>query len=104
MTARTVVEQGALALSMDRGTEDWEVEIVASIHRLKMFTDNPPTDIDQRIDTFERVHWRFHLSLIGACGSDHLIATYQDLIEQTRPYRPSILTTDVDPDNAHQNH
>src|SRR3546814_4513520 len=71
MTARTVVEQGALALSMDRGTEDWEVEIVASLHRLKMFTDNPPTDIDKRIDTVERVHWRFHLSLIGARSEEH---------------------------------
>ncbi|APL95099.1 transcriptional regulator [Sphingobium sp. TA15] len=104
MTARTVVEQGALALSMDRGTEDWEVEIVASLHRLKMFTDNPPTDIDKRIDTFERVHWRFHLSLIGACGSDHLIAIYQDLYEQTRRYRSLMLKTDVDPDQAYEKH
>ncbi|KEQ54894.1 Transcriptional regulator, GntR family [Sphingobium chlorophenolicum] len=104
MTARTVVEQGALTLSMARGTEEWEVEVVASLHRLKMFTDNPPADLETRIETFERVHWRFHLALIAACGSDHLIAIYRDLYEQTRRYRSLMFKSDADAGDAYEKH
>lgn len=104
MTARTVIESGALSLAITHGTDEWEVEIVASLHRLKIFTDNPPADLESRITTFERVHRNFHIALISACGSERLVEIFLDLYEQTRRYRALMLKSDVDGYNAYQKH
>lgn len=104
LTARNVVEKGALALSIANGDGEWEVELVASLHRLKMFTDNPPAQLEQRIETFEQVHRQFHLALIGACGSDRLISIFLDLYDQTRRYRALLVKDGTDRNDAFDKH
>lgn len=104
LTARNVVERGALSLSIARGGEDWEVELVASLHRLRMFTANPPGEMQARIDAFERVHRRFHFALIAACGSDRLIDIYLDLYDQTRRYRALMLRSGAGHHIAQEKH
>lgn len=104
LTARDVVERGALVLAIRNGQEDWEAGLVAALHRLKIFTSNPPTDMDVRIETFERVHRSFHLALIGACGSKRLLSIYSDLYDQTRRYRAMTLHGGVDRHDAFERH
>lgn len=104
MAARTVVEKGALALSIANGDGDWEADIVAALHRLKLFTDNPPASHDEQVEAFELVHRRFHLSLIAACRTDRLISIYLDLYEQTRRYRALLVNSAMEPANVFEKH
>ncbi|ARQ00217.1 GntR family transcriptional regulator [Pseudorhodoplanes sinuspersici] len=88
---RSVIESEALRLSMERGGDEWEAGIVASLHRLKRFAARGPEVFRKEIDSFERVHKAFHTALIAACGSRRMLEQHSALYDQTYRYRHRML-------------
>ena len=84
---RVLVETEALALSMARGGDAWEVGIVAALHGLRLCLERAPDGMAEGSDAFDRCHKRFHRALIAACGSERLLALHDDLYAQAYRYR-----------------
>ncbi|OYX89118.1 MAG: hypothetical protein B7Y84_06465 [Azorhizobium sp. 32-67-21] len=77
----------ALRDSITRGGEDWEDEILVSLHRMERSPLPKTDDDDASIDEWERRHDRFHTSLIAACGSGWLLHFCATLSDQFQRYR-----------------
>ena len=84
---RILVETEALAASMARGGDAWEVGIVAALHHLRLCLERSPGGMPEGSDVFDRCHKQFHRSLIAACGSERLLALHDDLYLQAYRYR-----------------
>lgn len=81
----------ALRESIARGGEDWEDEILVSLHRLVRSPLPSSFDDDAAIDEWERRHDRFHTSLIAACDSRWLLHFCAMLSDQFQRYRRFIV-------------
>ena len=84
---RILVETEALAASIARGGDAWEVGIVAALHHLRLCLERAPDGMAEDSDAFDRCHKQFHRSLIAACGSERLLALHDDLYLQAYRYR-----------------
>lgn len=84
---RRLIEIEALRLSMARGGDDWEAEIVAALHRLQKFTARSTAAFREGQAEFDTIHKRFHTALIAACGSPRLIELHGTLYDQMFRYR-----------------
>jgi GntR family transcriptional regulator, carbon starvation induced regulator len=84
---RCLIEIEALRLSMERGGDDWEADIVATLHRLRKFIDRSTAAFREGQVEFDAIHKQFHRSLIAACGSPRLIALQDTLYDQMYRYR-----------------
>lgn len=82
---RTIVECEALRLSMKNGDDDWESDIIASLHRLCWFVDRIKS-FSEGANEFDRLHKAFHTSLISACGSPRLLELHRTLYDQGSRY------------------
>lgn len=81
----------ALRDSIAHGGEDWEDEILVSLHRLVRSPLPTSFDDDDAIDEWERRHDRFHTSLIAACESRWLLHFCSTLSDQFQRYRRYIV-------------
>jgi DNA-binding GntR family transcriptional regulator len=88
---RSLIESEALRLSTQRGGDEWEAGIVASLHRLTRFAARGPKVFRAEVDSFERVHKAFHTALIAACGSRRMLEQHGALYDQTYRYRHQML-------------
>jgi DNA-binding GntR family transcriptional regulator len=87
METRRRIERECLTLSIERGDEHWEAEIVASMHVLSR-TALPSSPQDRAAATqWEAHHRRFHFSLIRSCGSDWLLKFWNMLADHSERYR-----------------
>ena len=84
---RVMVETEALAASMARGDDAWEVGIVAALHHLRLCLDRSPDGLPEGSEAFDRCHKAFHRALIAGCGSERLLALHDDLYFQAYRYR-----------------
>ena len=91
MTARTVLETGALRLSIEAGGPEWEAGIVSTLQKMKHFQENLPQTPEERSEKFESLNMELHRALISSCGSKRLIVLHDELYEQTRRYRRLML-------------
>ncbi len=82
----------ALRLSIERGDETWEDNILVALHRLQRSQLTSAADA-KSIDEWERRHDRFHSSLVAACGSKWLLHFCTVLSDQFQRYRRVIVTT-----------
>ena len=88
---RLLVEHAALGLAMAKGDDRWEAEIVATLHRLRRFTERRNRASGEGQPEFDDVHKAFHASLIAACGSQRLIELQSQLYDQAYRYRRVML-------------
>ncbi len=83
---RLLVEIEALRLSIEKGKDDWEIGVIAALHRLSKIearaSGNPVAEPD-----WKSAHREFHLALIAACGSPTLIAMHKALFDRAERYR-----------------
>lgn len=85
---RQVVETTALRLSIAKGDDKWEGDIVAALHRLDKFSSaHGPRAFEQAPAAYDEFHRAFHFSLIAACDSPRLLRLHNDLYDQTFRYR-----------------
>lgn len=93
--ARQIAEVEAFRLAMERGSDEWEAEILSALHRLKRATADRLSDMEGRIDEWERCHKAFHRALIAACGINSLFEYCQTLYDQATRYRFFLFKHDV---------
>lgn len=110
---RILIETEALRQSLAHGDDDWEGDLVSSLHALDKCRrrladrDQPPTPKD--LETLEARHQQFHGSLLGACPSELLIQLSATLYAQTERYRRPLLSSfapetvgEMGPDDEHR--
>lgn len=90
MGVRILIESEALSLSIEKGGDDWETELVAAFHKLDLqsrrIRESAAAD-DEALMQFETRHHEFHRALLAACGSPRLIALFEQLYAETQRYR-----------------
>lgn len=85
--ARTIIEQGALKLSIENGDDAWEARLVAAAYILAKEDTALASASDTLPETWERANAEFHTALVAACGSEWLLrmrANLNDLCERYR--------------------
>ena len=85
---RCELEGLALKMSIEKGDDHWEANILARFHALS----KRPTYVGGALDyEWERRHDAFHQALYGACGLSWLTSFCQVLAERTFRYRHLLL-------------
>lgn len=84
---RSYIEQIALGLSIDKGSDQWEAEMVASFHKLYQFEQKQMITSMEQYKLWEERHHSFNRALIGACGLNYLLKMQAKLYQQTERYR-----------------
>lgn len=79
---RRELECMALERAIRHGDAEWESEVLAAAHRLKR-ADLAP----EKVDEWERLHGRFHRTLVAPCGSVWLLRFIEQLHDQFDRYR-----------------
>lgn len=88
---RTELSCKALRQSIALGDDEWEGEILASLHRLERGPVPSSAGDRQSIDEWERRHDRFHFSLISACNSPWLLHFCGALSDHFQRYRRAVI-------------
>ncbi|GHG59601.1 GntR family transcriptional regulator [Sinomonas cellulolyticus] len=70
---RCVNEELAARLAIERGTLDWESELIAAHHTLARTQRRDPEDPDTHTEAWNEAHQAFHAKLVEACGVPVLI-------------------------------
>lgn len=85
--ARCLVESCVLRESIQNRTNDWEDEIVLSLHRLTRTPRFAPGDQKRPNPDWETNHHRFHRALLANCNSPILLNFCEELREKSDRYR-----------------
>jgi DNA-binding GntR family transcriptional regulator len=85
--ARCLVETCVLRESVQNRTNDWEDEIVLSLHRLTRTQRFAPGDQKRPNPDWETNHHRFHRALLANCNSSILLDFCEELREKSDRYR-----------------
>jgi len=92
--ARRINEGAALELSISRGDVIWESNILALHHQLEQLTEHKTDDTAYVNDNWSDLHYRFHNSLISACGNPILLDICSRLWNMSELYRSSSVRRD----------
>jgi len=85
--ARTVVEQGALKLSIENGDTTWEARVVAAAYIMSKEDVALAAAGDTLPQSWELANTEFHTALVSACGSDWLLKIRTNLHDLCERYR-----------------
>jgi GntR family transcriptional regulator, carbon starvation induced regulator len=84
--ARTLIELDVLRQSIEKGDDEWEIELMTALQRLnkieERLTGSPAEDVRWRT-----AHKDFHFALVSACGSPTLLAIRSALFDRSERYR-----------------
>lgn len=89
--SRATVETELLKRSIERGDEEWEVNLVAAHRRLgnsKLDLRDP--DLAD-LEHWEERHIDFHMALVGAAGTRHLLAFYRSIYDHFRRHQKAFV-------------
>ena len=87
LKTRCWLEELALRKSIDRGGKAWEEAIVLAAYHLSRTNRSTADDHFVSNRQYESYHKRFHMALIGACGSSILVRFCNQLYDQNIRYR-----------------
>jgi GntR family carbon starvation induced transcriptional regulator len=93
---RAEVEAIALRLSIERGDDQWEADLIASYHRLAKFEQEQTIKSLQDYKEWELRHRGFNLALLNACGLSYLLDIQNRLYDLTERYRRSWLNAGIE--------
>ena len=79
--SRATVETELLKRSIERGGEEWEVNLVSAHRRLGNCTLNLRDPNLADLERWEVRHIEFHMALVGAAESKHLLAFYRSIYD-----------------------
>lgn len=102
---RQVVEAEAFRRAVENGNEQWEGQIIASLHRLNkaIVADSARMDDAIRLE-FEDRHREYHRVLISACGNSRLVQSVETLHQHLIRYRAIFRVTEVSGDELRYMH
>jgi DNA-binding GntR family transcriptional regulator len=89
---RILLECHALEQSFRAGDVDWEANVLAAHHRLKIMEGRMQAGDHAVRETWKRYDWEFHRALIAACGSQELLATHGAVFDKYLRYQMLTLT------------
>lgn len=89
---RKLIELHALELSFRQGTVAWESEVVAAHHKLSRIEQQLIAGQPADRSEWKRYDFGFHQTLIGACGSDELLAVHRAVFDKYLRYQMIFLT------------
>jgi DNA-binding GntR family transcriptional regulator len=73
---RILLECSALKTSIENGDADWEGNLVAAHHKLRLMEDKMNSGDDSQKELWKRYDWEFHKALIEACNSQNLMSLH----------------------------
>lgn len=89
---RVLLECHALRLSIENGDADWEGNLVAAHHKLRLMEEKLLSGDESETETWKRYDWEFHLAMIQACNSENLLALHSVLYDKYLRYQMLVLT------------
>ncbi|WP_303436116.1 GntR family transcriptional regulator [Salipiger sp. 1_MG-2023] len=101
---RLLIECEGIRLSMELGGDDWETDVLAQMHRLRLFVERHGSSFGEQHEDLDRLHRQFHASLLAGCGSPRIIQLADNLYSQAFRYRRILMGTWSDPDHYIANH
>jgi len=86
---RANLEAYAIRGAIRDGGEDWEVDLLAAFHRLKLagIAVSADQDDEERRTEWEDRHREFHYALCKGCGSPWLLHFFDELYDHMERYR-----------------
>jgi GntR family transcriptional regulator, carbon starvation induced regulator len=87
MLVRQTVEGKAVKLAIEKGSDDWEVGIVAALRRLTLVANKSFNSAEERLLAMDQAHWQFHRAMIHGCGSTRLAELQETFYRQGVRYR-----------------
>ena len=90
-TARTAIEKEAIRLSIGRGNDRWEAQVVAAHYILAKEDEALAQARDGVPDTWEQANADFHSAVVAACGSEWLLRVRNSLVDLVERYRRASL-------------
>lgn len=101
---RFVIEPEAFRLSIARGTDEWEGNVVAAFHRLERVRDHLKKEKITLSDEWTDRHKQFHMALVSAAPSYRLLSTCALLFDQAERYRRFSFINRKQPRNTDAEH
>lgn len=83
---RIEIESLAIRWAIERGSADWEAEILSAFHRLSKERKRDERTAHGIDAAWRSRHRTFHLSLVAACGSAQLLPICESLFDQSERY------------------
>ncbi|MEI4487561.1 FCD domain-containing protein [Frigidibacter sp. MR17.14] len=84
---RLLIEEHALARSFAAGDIAWEEAVLAAHHRLDSHEARLERGDVAAFDDWRRADWRFHQTLISACGSRVMLQTHAEVFDHYLRYQ-----------------
>jgi DNA-binding GntR family transcriptional regulator len=84
---RILIESEALTLSIEKGDDEWDVDIAGACRRLQRLATREQSGETPTPGEIEEAHWKFHRALISACDSPRLLTLQEILYNQGQRYR-----------------
>ena len=88
---RVLLESNALSQSINSGDTEWEADVVAAYHKLKMMEEKMQAGDDSQKEAWKRYDWEFHQALISACGSKTLKHLHSIIFDKYLRYQMLVL-------------
>lgn len=89
---RILLESHALELSLAHGDTEWEGDLVAAYHKLKLMEQQMMEGDTSSKETWKRYDWEFHLATIQACQSRNLLDLHSIIYDKYLRYQMLVLT------------
>jgi DNA-binding GntR family transcriptional regulator len=89
---RILLECHALRASVENGDTDWEGNLVAAYHKLRLVEKRMQNGDETEKETWKRYDWEFHAALINACNSKNLMSLHSILYDKYLRYQMLVLT------------
>ncbi|MCB5162395.1 DNA-binding transcriptional regulator CsiR [Marinomonas algarum] len=80
---RAEIEALCTRFAIERGGDEWEANIVACAHKMKLHADQ----LEKEPHTWEQYHHDFHTAIAEGCRSSALLQVRADLYEKASRYR-----------------
>ncbi|MBF0277965.1 MAG: GntR family transcriptional regulator [SAR324 cluster bacterium] len=89
---RILLESHALKASIENGDAEWEGNIVAAHHKLKLAEERMLSGDQSQKETWKRYDWEFHQAMIQACNSRNLLSLHATIFDKYLRYQMQVLT------------
>ncbi len=101
LATRRAIAGLALEKAMQRGSEEWELSIITTFHRMERIQlDQPGVDYEE----WGERHMDFHMALIKACNSPMMLSTLENIYNQLERYRHIWLNVELDEVTRYHDH
>ena len=89
---RILLECSALKTSIKNGNADWEGNLVAAHHKLKLIEQKMLSGDYSQKETWKRYDWEFHKTSIEACNSQNLMSLHAIIFDKYLRYQMLVIT------------